>query len=52
MKKKHYEKPSVEVVELKQQQALLADSTTATMDTVWEEETLSREFGSESFDFE
>ena len=32
MKKKQYEKPSVEVVELKQQSALLAGSTTGNMD--------------------
>ena len=42
MKKKEYEKPSVEVVELKQQPTLLAGSVNgdvnATMETEWEEE--------------
>ncbi len=42
MKKKKYEKPSVEVVELKQQPTLLAGSVNgdvnATMNGTWEEE--------------
>lgn len=44
MKKKQYEKPSVEVVVLKQQTALLAGSVNgdvdATMDGTWSEETI------------
>jgi len=45
MKKKEYEKPSVEVVVLKQQPTLLAGSVNsgdvnATMETEWEEEIL------------
>ena len=42
MKRKDYQKPAAEVIEVRQQQQLLAGSlssnTTATMDTVWEEE--------------
>ena len=41
MKKKNYEKPSSEVVELKQQTSLLQASieeVDATMDGVWQEE--------------
>ncbi len=44
MKKKEYEKPSVEVVVLKQRQQLLTGSATgdvnATMDDTWTEETI------------
>jgi hypothetical protein len=44
MKKKMYEKPSVEVVVLNQQTALLAGSVNgdvdATMDGTWSEETI------------
>ena len=44
MKKKQYEKPSVEVVVLNQQTALLAGSVNgdvdATMDGTWSEETI------------
>ena len=38
MRKKDYERPSIEVVELKQQPQLLAGSVTATMDGTWTEE--------------
>ena len=45
MKKKEYERPTMQVVELKQQQHLLAGSdVSATMDGTFTEETLSREF--------
>ena len=44
MKRKDYQKPAAKVVEVRQQQQLLAgslsSSTTATMDTVWEEENI------------
>ena len=44
MKKKQYEKPSVEVVELKQQPTLLAGSVNsdvnATMESTWTEEVI------------
>ena len=41
MKKKQYEKPSVEVVVLKQQPQLLAGSdVNATMNGTWTEETI------------
>ena len=44
MKRIHYEKPSLEVVELKQQPTLLAGSVNgdvdATMDGTWSEETI------------
>jgi hypothetical protein len=41
MKKKEYEKPSVEVVVLKQQPTLLAGSdVNATMNGTWTEETI------------
>ena len=43
MKKKKYEKPSVEVVVLKQQ-GILCGSVTATMDGLFTEETLAPEF--------
>ena len=43
MKRKLYEKPSVEVVELKQQ-GILCGSVTATMDGTFTEEPLAPEF--------
>ena len=38
MKKKMYEKPSMQVFELKQQPQLLQSSVTATMNGTWTEE--------------
>jgi len=38
MKKKEYERPAMQVVELKQQQQLLQSSVTTTMPGVFEEE--------------
>ena len=51
MKKKEYQSPTIDVVELKQQQHLLAGSdVSATMDGTFTEETLSREFDFEDDD--
>ena len=52
MKKKEYERPSIGVVELKQQCHILAGSdVTATMDGTFTEESASREFIFEDEDF-
>ena len=52
MKKKEYLSPTVDVVELKQQQHLLAGSdVSATMDGTFTEEDLAREFDFEDEDF-
>ena len=53
MKKKQYLRPSVEVVELRQQQHLLAGSdVSATMNGTFTEEDLAREFDfGNDFDF-
>ena len=51
MQKKEYQSPTIDVVELKQQQQLLAGSdVSATMNDTWTEETLSREFDFEDDD--
>ena len=51
MKKKEYLSPTVDVVELKQQQHLLAGSdVSASMPGTFDEETLSREFDFEDDD--
>ena len=53
MKKKEYLSPTVDVVELKQQQQLLAGSdVSATMNGTFTEETLSREFDFEDDDLQ
>ena len=52
MKKKEYLSPTADVVELKQQQQLLAGSdVSATMDGTFTEEDLAREFDFEDEDF-
>ena len=51
MKKRDYLSPTIDVVELKQQQHLLAGSdVSATMNGTFTEETLSREFDFEDDD--